>query len=260
MTSKSQPIDLNKPAAYQNREKDDIISVKENTHFQHSDDNAAGELEGLSQNDDQIRTEPEKDQEHEDTMNPTAANQNPVPATESAKKQNKTDEHEHDEHEPKTGPQQIASQYIETSKTNHMLTASEHVPNVQQPQNPASASQLHMLTQNSQPMVQYPVQSSEPQPGAIQNPQTYNQMWQYQYQNQQQWMQMQQYIQQQQRQQQFQTQPQTQHQYHQFYQQQEQYQQYWLQVYQQQQQMQEYNMQMQQYQQIQQLPKDLHQV
>ncbi|XP_076960367.1 pre-mRNA-processing factor 39-2-like [Bidens hawaiensis] len=263
LTSKSQPIDLNKPAAYQNREMDDIISEKENTHFQQSDDNAAGELEGLSQKDDQDPVPAtEKDQEQEDTMNPTAANQNPVPATESAKKQNKTDEHEHDEHEhdrePKTGPQQIASQNIETSIINHMLTTPEHVPNVQQPQNPASASQLHMLTQNSQPMVQYPVQSSEQQPGVIQNPQTYNQMWQYQYQNQQQWMQMQQYIQQQ-RQQQFQTQPQTQHQYHQFYQQQEQYQQYWLQVYQQQQQMQEYNMQMQQYQQIQQLPKDLHQ-
>ncbi|KAI3741511.1 hypothetical protein L1987_59185 [Smallanthus sonchifolius] len=261
LTSKSQPIDPHKPTVNRYREKDDDISLKKNARFQQSEDNAAGELEGLkhqsgnssqnnlqvSQKDDQIRTEPEKDHEHEDAMNPSTANQNLIPATESAKKQNKTDERKH---EQETEPQQIPSQNIETCKTDHMLTASEHVPNAPQPQDPASASQLHLLTQNGQPMVQYPVQSSE-QTGVVQNPQAYNQIWQYQYQNQQ-WLQMQQYIQQQQFQ--------PQQQYHQFYQQ-EQYQQYWLQVYQQQQQqqLQKYNMQMQQYQQIQQLPKDLHQ-
>ncbi|KAI3800696.1 hypothetical protein L1987_28790 [Smallanthus sonchifolius] len=263
LTSKSQPIDPHKPTVDQYREKDDDISLKKNARFQQSEDNAAGELEGLkhqsgnssqnslqvSQKDDQIRTEPEKNHEHEDTMNPSTANQNPTPATESAKQQNKTDEHEQ---EQQTDPQQIPSQNMETCKTDHMLTASEHVPNAQQPQDPASASQLPLLTQNGQPLVQYPAQSSE-QTGVVQNPQAYNQIWQYQYQNQQQWLQMQQYYQQQQFQ--------PQQQYHQFYQQQEQYQQYWLQVYQQQQQqqLQEYNMQMQQYQQIQQLPKDLHQ-
>ncbi|KAK1420319.1 hypothetical protein QVD17_21824 [Tagetes erecta] len=259
--SKSKPINFHKPTVNQDKEKEDGTSLKNDTRFQQSEDNATGELEGLkyqsgnssqnslqvSQKDDQIGTESEKDHEHEDTMNPcTATNQDPIPATESAKKENKIDEHEH---ERETDPQQISSQNMETSKINPMFTASEHVSNVQQPQNPAS--ELHLATQNGQPMIQYPAQSSE-QPGVIQNPQAYNQIWQYQYQNQQQWMQMQQYIQQQQ-------QFQTQHQYHQYYQQQEQYQQYWLQVYQQQQQLQEYNMQMQQYQQMQQPPKDLHQ-
>ncbi|KAK9056019.1 hypothetical protein SSX86_027106 [Deinandra increscens subsp. villosa] len=270
LTSKSQPVDPHKPRVNQSSEKDDGISLKKKTYVQ-SEDNVGGELEVLkhqsrnlsqndlqvSQKDDQGRTEPERDHEHEDDMNPSTANQNPNPATESPKKQKKTDEPE-----PETDPQQIPSQNMQTCENNHMLTASEaseHMPNVQQPQNPASASQLHLLTQNGQPMASYPVQSSE-QPGVIQNPQAYNQIWQYQYQNQQQWMQMQQYIQQQQQQQQ-QQQYQPQQQYHQLYQQQDQYQQYWLQMYQQQQQqLQEYNMQMQQYQQIQQqLPTDLHQ-
>ncbi|KAL8235984.1 hypothetical protein R6Q59_017065 [Mikania micrantha] len=265
LISKSQLIDPHKPTVKQHRGKDVTTSLKENTLIQQSEDTVAGELEGLnvnlsqnnlhvSQKEVQISTDLEKDHEQKDVINPSTANQNPDTATESAKRQEETNkpeiEPEPSEPEPETGPHQIPSQNMETCGTNHMLTASEQVPNLQQPQNAASASQLNLSTQNCQPMVQYPVQSSE-QPGVIQNPQAYNQIWQYQYQNQQQWLQMQQYIQQQQFQ--------PHQQYHQFYQQQEQYQQYWLQMYQQQQ-LQEYNMQMQQYQQIQQqLPKDVHQ-
>ncbi|MFS7931744.1 putative tetratricopeptide-like helical domain superfamily [Helianthus anomalus] len=263
LTSKSQPIDTLQPTVNQHKEKDDDIFLKKSTRFQQSEDDAAGELEGLkhqprnlSQNDD-LHVSQKDDQI---TTNPSVSDQNTVPVTESATEQHKADEHEP---EPDTDPHQIPSRNTETCETNNMLTASEHVPNVQQPQNPATAAQSHVFTHNGQPVVQYPVQSNE-QPGVVQNPQTYNQTWQYQYQNQQQWLQMQQYIQQQQqqqKQQQQQQQFQPQQQYHQFYQQ-EQYQQYWLQVYQQQQQqqLQEYNMQMQQYQQLQQqMPKDLHQ-
>ncbi|KAI7730343.1 hypothetical protein M8C21_025100, partial [Ambrosia artemisiifolia] len=191
LTSKSQSIDPHKPTVNRYNVKDNDISLKKNTRFQQPEDNAAGGLDGLkhqsrnlsqnslhvSQKDDQIRTEPEKDHEHEDTTDPSTADQNTVPATESAKKQNKADEEidphqipsqnmetcetNHIEHEPETDADQIPSQNMETCKSSHILTASEHVPNVQQPQKPAAASEPHLFTHNGQPVVQYPMQSNE---------------------------------------------------------------------------------------------------
>ncbi|XP_023758120.1 pre-mRNA-processing factor 39-2 isoform X2 [Lactuca sativa] len=192
---------------------------------QKSDQNTTNEAEML-----------EKAVSSEKEPNPIALKDSPPPATAN---QNSS---------PVTG---TTSNHHETEKS------SSHQQNTENP-NPTKENkgiepvEPEPHAQPVQPMVQYPVQSTEPPGLGGQNTQAYNQMCQYQYQqnhNQQQWLQMQQsyvmppepqrlppqqqaYVQQQ----------------YQLYQQQEQYQQYWYQMYQQQQQQQGY-INMQQYQQ-----------
>ncbi|XP_071715826.1 pre-mRNA-processing factor 39-2 [Rutidosis leptorrhynchoides] len=282
LASKSQGINPDKSTSNQYKEKGSHKSVKKKARMQ-SEDNTAVKLKRLKRQPSNYASKDVTQQKggHENDVevsvkpvsfdNLSLCTQEDEPISledampsvthdDSNKKQTETDEHE-----PEADTQHISSQSAKTCKTDETPTASEltaHIvdlnqmpnqdhqnPNTEntQPQNSSSSLQLHLLPQLLQSMVQT-VQSSEPQPGLIQNQQTYNQMWQYQYQQQQN-QQMQQYYQQQQQQQAYMQQHQFHPQQYQLSQLQEQQMQQWLYMQQMYQQM-PHNLQQNQQQQI----------